>query len=171
MMGSLFRASILCALLALAGMCYGADGDLLSVAAQEPDISTFNTVIGNAGLKIALSEPGPYTIFAPVDCAWAQLSCPTAEQLMTGEYKSMLASIMQYQVVCGAYTLADFKKNACCPMILQTVGGGTLTIREIGGEIYVDGARLISTGETATNGVVFKIDRVIVPPGIRIKYR
>lgn len=116
-----------------------------------------------------LQACGPFTVFAPVDSAWAMLRKPTAEELITPCNKEMLASILQYHVVSGTYGLCDFDKYKCCPLVLRTIAGGTVTIRQKDGCFYVDGARILGEGVSTGSGTLFKIDRVLVPPGVRIE--
>lgn len=144
---------------------------LPELAGQQPDLSLTTKAAELGGVVNVLQGCGPYTVFAPVDCAWANLCKPTAADLLSPCNKTTLASIVLYHAVCGMYTIADFEKTQCCPLVLKTINGGTLTIRFRDGCWYVNEARILGGGISAGNGNLFKIDRVLIPPGVRVEQK
>ena len=144
---------------------------LPDLVAQQSDLTLVTKAAQMGGVTTALQGCGPFTVFAPVDCAWANLCKPTADDLLSPCNKTMLASIVMYHVVCGAYTFAEFEKSQCCPLILRTLSGGTLTITLKCGSWYVNGAKILGGGISAGNGSLFKIDRVLIPPGVRVEQK
>lgn len=175
-MSSIAKLCLICALAAALGLITiptRADQGptLTNLAMQQNDLSLFVKAAQLGGVVGRLEGCGPFTIFAPVDCAWANLCTPTAEELLTPCNKATLASIVMYHAVCGSYSLSDFDKSKCCPLILKTLSGGTLTILEKDGCWYVNGARILGEGIPTSNGTLFKIDRVLIPPGVRVQQK
>ena len=168
------KLCLLCALAAvLAFAAYPAWAEngtdkLPAIAMQQSDLTISVKAVQTAGLVSALQSCGPFTVFAPIDCAWAKLSKPTVEELLSGCNKAMLTSILAYHAVKGNYSLCDLQ-NMKCPGILKTLGGGTLTITQKNGCVYVNNAKVIGDGIPAKNGMLFKIDMVLIPPGCRVQ--
>lgn len=146
-------------------------GDLLPVVgAQQSDLSIFMNAVQITGIITPLQGCGPFTVFAPVDCAWARLTKPTYSELVTPCNKAILLSILMYHVVQGSYSLCDLQ-NMKCPGVLKTINGGTVTITQHEGSVYVNNSKILSDGVAAQNGTIFKIDMVMVPPGVRVDYK
>ena len=144
---------------------------LPDLVAQQSDLGLMSKAAQIGGVDGTLRGCGPFTVFAPVDCAWANLCKPTADDLLNPCNKTMLSSIVMYHAVCGVYTIADFEKSQCCPLVLKTLNGGTLTIRLKCGCWYVNEAKILGGGISAGNGNLFKIDRVLIPPGVRVEQK
>ena len=141
------------------------------VAAQTPeknivavavDAGTFNTLVAAvkaAGLVDVLSGPGPFTVFAPTDEAFAKLPKGTVEALLKDPKK--LASILTYHVLPVKVMAADVVKGG--NRSVATVNGQSLMVRVANGGVQVDGAKVIATDVLATNGVIHVIDTVVLP--------
>ncbi|MCS7054911.1 MAG: fasciclin domain-containing protein [Thermoflexales bacterium] len=119
--------------------------------------TTLVRAIDAAGLFDTLSGPGPFTVFAPNDLAFAQF---TEEELNTIlADRDLLRSVLTYHVVPGRLKASDVAGASQ----LTTVNGKTLTVQVKDGEVFVGDARVIATDIEAANGVVHVIDTVLVP--------
>jgi len=102
--------------------------------------------------------PGPFTVFAPTDAAFAKLPKETLESLLKPENKEKLSAILTYHVVPGKVMAADVKSGE-----VKTVNGAKLDIKVTGGVVTVDGAKVLTTDIPASNGVIHLIDTVVMP--------
>ena len=170
-MGSTIRLLLIVMLTValMAGSVWAADTTIPAIAWQQSDLSTTAKAIQATGYTKALQASCPFTIFAPIDCAWERLCKPTAAELLDPCNKSMLTAILLHHIVRGTLTLCDLQNAKCCPMQLKTLDGGTITVRLEDSGVYVDGAQVLGEGISASNGTVFKIDRVLIPPGVRCR--
>ena len=122
---------------------------------------SFNTLVAAvkaAGLVETLSGPGPFTVFAPTDAAFAKIPAETLQTLLTPEAKDQLTSILTYHVVAGKFMAADVMHLTEA----QTVQGQSVAIDTTDG-VKVDGANVIQTDIVCDNGVIHVIDTVIMP--------
>lgn len=145
------------------------DDDPMGVAPQPNIVETavaagsFQTLVAAveaAGLVETLSGPGPFTVFAPTDAAFAKLPAGTIENLLQPENLALLQSILTYHVVAGNVT-ADQVVNLDAA---TTVEGSDVTIAVEGGSVRVNDATVIQTDVLASNGVIHIIDTVLLPP-------
>ncbi len=123
----------------------------------------FNTLVAAvkaAGLVETLKGPGPFTVFAPTDAAFAKLPPGTLESLLKPENKARLQSILTYHVVTGKVMAQDVVKLNSA----KTVEGQTIAIKATGGKVMVNNAHVIKTDIEASNGVIHVIDTVLLPP-------
>lgn len=122
----------------------------------------FNTLVAAvkaAGLVDTLKGPGPFTVFAPTDEAFAKLPPGTLESLLKPENTAKLRSILTYHVVAGNVLAKDVLKLHSA----NTVEGQSLAIKTVHGEVMVDGAHVTKTDIVASNGVIHVIDSVLLP--------
>jgi transforming growth factor-beta-induced protein len=122
---------------------------------------SFNTLVAAAtaaGLVETLSSPGPFTVFAPTDEAFAKLPAGTLETLLKPESKDQLIAILTYHVVPGKVMASDVVKLTSA----KTVQGQSITIDTSNG-VKVDGANVVKTDIECDNGVIHVIDAVILP--------
>ncbi len=120
---------------------------------------TFNTLVAAvkaAELVETLSGPGPFTVLAPTDEAFAKLPAGTVEGLLKDIPK--LKAVLTYHVLAGKFMAADVIKLAAA----KTVHGQSVTIATING-VKVDGANVVKTDIETDNGVIHVIDSVILP--------
>ncbi len=141
-----------------------ADKTIVEIAAGNPDFSTLVTAVGAAGLTETLSGPGPFTVFAPTNEAFAKLPAGTVETLLEPANKEQLAALLTYHVVPAVVMAKDVK-----PGTVETVNGATFTVAvEDGSVILTDAqgnkAKVITTDLVASNGVIHVIDAVLLPP-------
>ena len=138
----------------------------LSARAQEKDIvdtavaaGSFNTLVKAvqaAGLVDTLKGPGPFTVFAPTDEAFAKLPAGALDSLLANPKK--LKAVLTYHVVAGKVMAADVK-----PGKVKTLEGASATIKIVGGKPMIDKAHIVKTDIMCTNGVIHVIDAVIMP--------
>lgn len=138
-------------------------GTIVDIAASNPDFSTLVTAVTAAGLGDVLSGPGPYTVFAPTNAAFAKLPAGTVESLTQPANKQQLTDILTYHVVPGKVMAADVKAGP-----VTTVEGGTFTISVDGGKVVITDAKgnkanVVRTDIVGSNGVIHVIDAVLMP--------
>lgn len=135
--------------------------NIVEIAAGNSNFSTLVAAVQAADLGTALSSPGPFTVFAPVNQAFADLPDGTVQTLLRPENKAQLTSILTYHVVAGEY----FAENAPAGTYqLNTLQGDTVeVIVDAHGAVTVDGARVVLADVDASNGVIHAIDGVIMP--------
>ena len=155
------KATAFAALAAVAAACTPMDSgdDIVDIAASNDDFSTLVAAVQAAGLVETLKGPGPFTVFAPTNAAFAKLPAGTVENLLKPENKDQLVSVLTYHVVPGAVTsdqLAGQRLN------VATVQGSTVHIDGRSG-VKVDQANVVTADITATNGVIHVIDSVLLP--------
>ena len=133
-----------------------------SIADVASEAGTFNTLLAAAqaaGLADALTEGGPFTVFAPTDDAFAKLPAGTIDALLQPENKHKLAAILKYHVVSGRV----YARDAVGAERATTLQGSPVMIGIENGRLQVNSANIIATDIEATNGVVHVIDEVILP--------
>lgn len=123
---------------------------------------SFNTLVAAvkaAGLVETLSGPGPFTVFAPTDDAFAKLPKETLTDLLKPENKQKLTDILTYHVVSGRVTAADVSKITEA----DTVNGQQIKINATSG-VKINNATVTTADVEASNGVIHIIDSVLLPP-------
>ncbi|MCP1549519.1 MULTISPECIES: fasciclin domain-containing protein [Methylorubrum] len=140
-------------------------------AVNSKDHTTLVAAVKAAGLVDTLSGPGPFTVFAPTNAAFAKLPPGTVETLVQPQNKATLTGILTYHVVPGTYTAKDLvalAKQGGGEASLKTVQGEPLTVQARGKKVFVTDAK----GNTATvtvanvmqsNGVIHVINGVLQP--------
>ena len=129
--------------------------DIVDIAVSAGSFNTLVTAVKAAGLVDTLKSPGPFTVFAPTDAAFAKLPKATLDALLAD--KAGLTAVLTYHVVSGVVMAKDVKAGK-----VKTVQGSELTISTDGG-VKVDGANVVQTDIVATNGVIHVIDSVVLP--------
>lgn len=148
------------AALALAGCAVqNANPDLVEVAQASPDFETLVAAVVAADLVETLKGPGPFTVFAPTDAAFADLPSGTLETLLKPENKEQLAAILTYHVVSGRVLAEDLAGQRSR---VPTVNGQTVHVDGRSG-VRVNGANVFTPNIEASNGVIHVIDGVLLP--------
>jgi len=139
--------------------------DIVDTAVAAGSFKTLATAVTAAGLVDALKGPGPFTVFAPTDDAFAKLPSGTLTALLA-DPKAKLAPILTHHVISGKVMAADVltmdgKK-------VKTLNGAELTIKVMGGKVSLVDAtgasvNVVKTDVTASNGVIHVIDGVLLP--------
>lgn len=135
-----------------------AAGNIVVVATGAGNFTTLVTAIKAAGLAETLQGPGPFTVFAPTDEAFAKLPTGTVDDLLKPENKAKLAGILTYHVVPGKVMAADVRT-----MKTKTVNGQEIDLRVNGATVTVDKSTVTKTDIAASNGVIHVIDTVLMP--------
>ena len=130
-----------------------------AVAASAGSFGTLLTAVAAADLVETLSGPGPFTVFAPTDAAFAKLGPNAIADLLKPENKARLASILTYHVVPGRV----YADQVVGMTSAKTVEGGSVAIKVVGGKVMIDNATVVATDVEAANGVIHIIDTVIIP--------
>ena len=133
--------------------------DVVKIAVGSKDHTTLVTAVKAAELVDALSNAGPFTVFAPTNAAFEKLPKGTVEGLLKPDQKAALTTILQYHVYVGAMRKDYFTDGQSLGM----VDGGNVTIHINGDKIMVNDATIIAT-VPASNGIVHVIDGVLLPP-------
>ena len=148
-----------------------ASKDIIDNAVNSKDHTTLVAAVKAAGLVDTLKGPGPFTVFAPTNEAFAALPAGTVDTLLKPENKAMLTSILTYHVVPGkidAKMLMKMMEDGKGTTSFKTVAGGTLMAKSSGGKVMITDEK----GGTATvtiadvvqsNGVIHVIDKVLLP--------
>ncbi|MGY2052490.1 fasciclin domain-containing protein [Methylobacterium sp. JK268] len=140
-------------------------------AVNSKDHTTLVAAVKAAGLVDTLAGPGPFTVFAPTNAAFAKLPAGTVESLVQPQNKPTLTKILTYHVVPGAYTARDLMalvKQGGGQAELKTVEGEPLTIMQKGKALYVadakgDTAKVTIGNVMQSNGVIHVVNTVLMP--------
>jgi uncharacterized surface protein with fasciclin (FAS1) repeats len=135
--------------------------DIVDTAVAAGSFTTLAKALTAADLVTTLKGPGPFTVFAPTDEAFAKLPPGTLDNLLNPENKAMLRRVLTYHVIPGKVLTADVVKVST----VKAVSNDTLPIKVSGSTVRVDEARVVKTDIAATNGVIHVIDAVLLPPG------
>ena len=130
--------------------------DIVDTAVSAGRFNTLATALQAAGLVDTLKGPGPFTVFAPTDEAFAKIPKADLDALLKD--KAKLTAVLTYHVVPGKVMAKDVKPGA-----LRSVEGSPITVAATNGKVMVDGATVTNTDISADNGVIHVIDSVIVP--------
>jgi uncharacterized surface protein with fasciclin (FAS1) repeats len=145
--------------------------DIIDNAVNSADHTTLVAAVKAAGLVETLKGPGPFTVFAPTNEAFAKLPAGTVENLLKPENKDTLTKVLTYHVLAGRLSSSDLKKAIQAghgQAALKTVSGGTLIAMMHGKNIVLKDEK----GDTSTvtipnvfqsNGVIHVVDTVVLP--------
>jgi uncharacterized surface protein with fasciclin (FAS1) repeats len=150
---------------------YAQQKDIVDVAVGSPAHTTLVTAVKAAGLVETLKGAGPFTVFAPVNDAFAALPAGTVDNLLKPESKSALTGILTYHVVAGkldAKAVGEAIKAGGGKAVLTTVAGGKLTASVENGKVKItdasgNAAYVTAADLNASNGVIHVIDKVLLP--------
>jgi uncharacterized surface protein with fasciclin (FAS1) repeats len=145
--------------------------NIVEAAVASKDLTTLVAAVKAAGLVETLASPGPFTVFAPTNAAFAKLPAGTVDTLLKPENKDKLAGVLTYHVVAGRVTSSMVAKAIAAgkgSASFKTVNGGTLSAKMVGNKlVLVDANGGMSTVTQAnlsqSNGVIHIIDTVVLP--------
>ncbi len=149
------KKTLIASLLAVGALASAHAKDIVDTAVSAGSFKTLVTAVQAAGLVDTLKGPGPFTVFAPTDEAFAKIPKAQLDALLKD--KAKLTAVLTYHVVPGKVMAKDVKAGK-----VKTVQGSELTIGTSGG-VTVDNAKVVSTDVAADNGVIHVIDTVIMP--------
>jgi len=133
--------------------------NIVQVAVSSPDHKTLVAALKAAEYVDALSNAGPFTVFAPSDAAFAKLPEGTVEDLVKPEKKEKLRNILEYHVYVGVIRENMIQDG----MNLNQVSGQNVKITKAGEKVQVNGANVVAVVPT-TNGIIYVVDQVLLPP-------
>ena len=134
--------------------------DVVKVAVGSKDHTTLVAALKQADLVTALSNAGPFTVFAPTNAAFDKLPAGTVEGLMKDDKKEDLQNILQYHVTLSALSAESFTDG----QVLGMVNGDNVTVTIKDGKVMLNNSATIVASIKASNGMVHVIDGVLLPP-------
>ena len=134
--------------------------DIVDTAVAAGQFTTLAKALDAAGLVDTLKGPGPFTVFAPTDAAFAKLPAGTLEGLLANP--DQLRAVLTYHVVSGKVTAAD----AANLQSATTLEGEDLSITTTDGAVQIDKADVTLPDVMASNGIIHVIDAVMLPPSL-----
>jgi transforming growth factor-beta-induced protein len=150
------------ALSAVAGLSsfgFSADKDIVDTAVGAGKFKTLAAALGAAGLVDTMKGPGPFTVFAPTDDAFAKLPKGTVDELLKPENKGKLTAILTHHVVKGKVMAGDVVKVKGA----VALDGQRIDVDASSKGVVVDGAKVATTDIVCSNGVIHIIDAVMIP--------
>ena len=135
--------------------------DLIAVAKAAGNFKTFLKALDAAGLTATLQKPGPYTVFAPTDTAFAKLPAGTLDDLLKPENKARLVATLSYHVSPLKLTAAELTKLD----EVKTLEGTEIDVdtSSDGKVIEIDESKILGNDVEASNGILHAIDAVLQP--------
>jgi uncharacterized surface protein with fasciclin (FAS1) repeats len=148
-----------------------ASKDIIDNAVNSKDHTTLVAAVKAAGLVETLKGPGPFTVFAPTNAAFAALPAGTVDTLLKPENKAALTKVLTYHVVPGKLDYAELTKRLKATdnrATLKTVSGGTLIVTASGNDAMVtdesgNTAKVTIADVIQSNGVIHVVDKVLLP--------
>lgn len=146
--------------------------NIVENAMNSKDHTTLVAAVKAAGLVKTLEGPGPFTVFAPTNEAFAALPAGTVDTLLKPENKAKLVKILTAHVVPGDWTaeklMAKIKTSKDGAFNMTTVSGDALTAKMMGGHIYIydesgDAAKVTIADVKQSNGEIHVINKVLLP--------
>ncbi len=153
------------------GAAMFADKNIVENAVNSPIHKTLVAAVTAAGLVDALMGPGPFTVFAPVDAAFAALPAGTVDTLLLPENKATLVKVLTAHVASGDWTIEDLLAKANDnggSFAIKTLSGDTLVASAVGGRVYIQDesggvARITTSDVNQSNGVIHVVNKVLLP--------
>jgi uncharacterized surface protein with fasciclin (FAS1) repeats len=134
--------------------------DIVETAQAAGQFDTLLAAATAAGLVETLQSPGPLTVFAPTDEAFAKLAPGTVESLLEPENKDTLTAILTYHVVAGNV----MSRDVVAVDRIGTANGADVDVVVSGNDVMVNNAKVVAVDISASNGVIHVIDTVLIPP-------
>jgi uncharacterized surface protein with fasciclin (FAS1) repeats len=134
--------------------------NVVQIAEGSKDHSTLVKAVVAGELVDALSNAGPFTVFAPTNEAFDKLPAGTLDNLLKPENKADLQSILQYHVSLGVFKTENMEDG-------QTIGqvnGDNITLSVKDGKVTVNGTAHVIASIPASNGIIHVVDAVLLPP-------
>lgn len=137
-------------------------GSVIDAIATSGNFSTLVSAAQAAGLTESLTAAGPVTLFAPTDAAFASLPPRVIEELLLPENSEQLMALIRNHIVMGEVVISEFPDGA--EFSIQTGWGMDVRITTGNSDTF-GGASIVSSGFETSNGIVYAIDSLILPPG------
>ena len=133
--------------------------NIVETAVDHGSFKTLAAAVTAAELVDTLSGEGPFTVFAPLDDAFASLPAGTVDNLVKPENKAQLQGILTYHVVAGKVMSTDLEDG----MKAKTVNGQEVTISLKDGKVLINDAEVVAADVETDNGVIHAVNKVIMP--------
>jgi len=133
--------------------------NIVQVAVNSKDHTTLVAAVKAAGLVDALSNAGPFTVFAPTNAAFEKLPAGTVDGLLKPDKKDALTDILGYHTYVGSLK-AEYLQDG---QTFEEVNGGKITISKKDGKTFVNGNAEIIASIPTSNGVIHVINEVLIP--------
>lgn len=131
---------------------------IVEMLVNDGRFDTFVSAIQASNLTDTLNGPGPFTVFAPTDEAFAGLPEETVDRIMNDI--PSLTRVVTYHVVAGQLASSDLVAQTSW----QTIEGSSIKLQQLDGQTFVNDALLTGTDLRADNGLLHTIDAVLLPP-------
>jgi uncharacterized surface protein with fasciclin (FAS1) repeats len=132
----------------LAGKVSSVGGDYYSI---------FHDLMKTSAMDKTVGDSGPYTVFAPTNDAFNALPQGTVQDLKKPQNRDRLVDLLSTHIVRGRLNTTDISAGRT----LNTVNGRTLTVDRVGGQLAINGARIVQPNINASNGIVHGVDKVL----------
>jgi uncharacterized surface protein with fasciclin (FAS1) repeats len=154
----LLLVAVLGLVAAMAGPAWAQPKDIVDTAVAAGSFKTLAKLLTDADLIDVMKRPGPYTVFAPTDEAFAKVPKEVLDAL--AKDKAKLQEVLKYHVLTSKWTTDDIK------LVKQTgtVQGKPVTFGMSGTTLTVNGAKIVKPNVDCSNGMVHVIDTVLLPP-------
>jgi uncharacterized surface protein with fasciclin (FAS1) repeats len=140
---------------------------IVDLLRDDDDFSILTQALTEAELAEILSQPGPYTVFAPTNSAFEALPEGTVNELLLPENRQILQEVLSYHVVAGEFRSDEIQSGE-----VPTLQGEPVAVNVedgmMGNDITVGGAEVTDADKDASNGVVHAIDTVLLPPNVQL---
>lgn len=170
-MKKLLQSALVAVVVLLSNVATAQEKDIVDIAVGSEAHSTLVAAVKAAGLVETLKSAGPFTVFAPVNDAFAKLPAGTVDFLLKSENKAALVKILTYHVVAGnldANAVIAAIKSGKGKAVLTTVSGNTLTATIDNGKVKLTDEKggvafVTATDLKGSNGIIHVIDTVVLP--------
>jgi uncharacterized surface protein with fasciclin (FAS1) repeats len=133
--------------------------NIVETAVNHGSFKTLVAAVTAADLVSTLTSEGPFTVFAPLDEAFAELPEGTVETLVKPENGQQLTSILTYHVLAGKIMSTDLSDG----MKATTVNGEEVTVHLKEGKVFINDAQVVLADVETDNGVIHAVNKVIIP--------
>jgi uncharacterized surface protein with fasciclin (FAS1) repeats len=133
--------------------------NIVETAVNHGSFETLVAAVRAADLLTTLTSEGPFTVFAPLDEAFAELPEGTVETLIKPENGQQLTSILTYHVLLGKIMSTDLSDG----MKAATVNGEEVTVHLKEGKVFINDAQVVLADVETDNGVIHAVNKVIMP--------
>lgn len=146
--------------------------NIVENAVNSADHTTLVAAVQAAGLVETLQGPGPFTVFAPVNAAFAELPEGTVDTLLQPENKDMLVKVLTAHVVAGDWSAAEIARQAQASSDgfyhFNAISGDALSAKVVGNSVWIydesgNAGRVTISDVDQSNGVIHVVDAVLVP--------
>ena len=135
--------------------------NLYNTLAAQGNYKTFLSLVDKANVKELTSMPGPFTVFAPTDAAFASVPQATMDKIMGDP--AIVRDVVYFHITPGKYMAKDLPSLRECKTLCPTANAGVMKFNKMGDKYMVNEANIVKADMMATNGVAQGIDAVMLP--------